>query len=34
MMLYPRDRDSFRQMVSQKALAGLLDARRRETVTE
>lgn len=34
MMIYPRDRDSFRQMVSQKALAGLLDARRRETVTE
>ena len=34
MMLYPRDRGSFRQMVSQKALAGLLDARRREQVTE
>lgn len=34
MMLYPRDRDSFRRMVSQKALAGLLEARRRETVTE
>ena len=26
MMLYPRDRDSFRRMVSQKALTGLLDA--------
>lgn len=34
MMLYPRDRGSFRQMVSQKALVGLLDARRREQVTE
>lgn len=28
MMFYPRDREAFRQMVSQKALSGLLDARR------
>lgn len=34
MMLYPRDRSSFRKMVSQRALAGLLDARRKEPVTE
>lgn len=34
MMLYPRDRASFRKMVSQRALAGLLDARRKEPVTE
>lgn len=34
MMFYPRDRESFRQMVSQKALIGLLAARRREPITE
>lgn len=34
MMLYPRDRESFRQMVSQKALIGMLAARKRQTVTE
>ena len=34
MMLYPRNRASFRKMVSQRALAGLLDARRKEPVTE
>lgn len=34
MMFYPRDRESFRQMVSQRALIGLLAARRREPITE
>lgn len=34
MMLYPRDRESFRQMVSQRALAGLLAARKREASVE
>lgn len=34
MMFYPRDRESFRQMVSQKALIGFLAARRREPITE
>lgn len=34
MMFYPRDRESFRQMVSQKALIGLLAARRLEPITE
>lgn len=34
MMFYPRDRESFRQMVSQKALIGLLAPRRREPITE
>ena len=34
MMFYPRDRESFRQMVSQKALIGMLAARKPQAVTE
>ena len=34
MMFYPRDRESFRQMVSQKALIGMLAARKQQTITE
>ena len=34
MMFYPRDRESFRQMVSQKALIGMLAARKPRAVTE
>lgn len=34
MMFYPRDRESFRQMVSQKALIGMLAARKRQAITE
>lgn len=33
-MFYPRDRESFRQMVSQKALAGFLDAGRSDPLKE